>query len=72
MRVTDRHDSVVILRARCDKTPATVVVRPVRLSDFTPGVWCQFAAAMSRVAVDAEIKTAAGSRDVQEGCRSRA
>jgi hypothetical protein len=60
------HDAAVMLRVRADKAPTTVVVRPVRLSDFTPGVWCQFAAAMSRVVVDAEIKTPVGSRGVRE------
>ncbi|MGO7377507.1 hypothetical protein [Rhizobium ruizarguesonis] len=28
--------------------PSGSVLRPVRLSDFTPGTWCQFGAAMSR------------------------
>ena len=36
--------------------PDDSVLRPARLSDFTPGVWCQFAAAMSRF--EADVTTA--------------
>jgi hypothetical protein len=46
--------------------PIEMVARPVRLSDFTPGVWCQFTAAMSRVIVEAEIKTSTGSRQIRQ------
>jgi hypothetical protein len=37
--------------------PETVTVRPVRLSDFTPGVWCQFASVMSRLHMRAATDT---------------
>jgi hypothetical protein len=55
-------------RKASDKTPVSIrmtgsvpddsVLRPVRLSDFTPGVWCQFAAAMSRF--EADVTTSPG------------
>ena len=38
--------------------PNGSVLRPIRLSDFTPGVWCQFAAAMSRFEADISIANA--------------
>jgi len=47
-------------------TEPLVVVRPIRLSEFTPGVWCQFAAAMSRVIVEARIERPDGIRRVRE------
>lgn len=45
--------------------PDGTVLRPIRLSDFAPGVWCQFAAPMSRFKAD--IAMAGGGRldDVQ-------
>lgn len=39
-----------------------VAVRPIRLSEFTPGVWSQFAAVMSRVAVTAIVRNKAGGK----------
>ncbi|MER9565790.1 hypothetical protein [Mesorhizobium sp. M0571] len=61
-----KHDADVLLRVRSDAASTPVVVRPVRLSDFTPGVWCQFAAVMSRVVVDAEIQSSDRSRAVRQ------
>lgn len=35
-------------------------IRPIRLSDFTPGTWCQFGAVMSRFAGTVTLKRTAG------------
>ncbi|MCK1564297.1 hypothetical protein IVB08_10035 [Bradyrhizobium sp. 173] len=35
-------------------------IRPIRLSDFTPGTWCQFGAVMSRFAGMVTVKRTAG------------
>jgi len=43
--------------------PLPVAVTPLRLSDFTPSVWCQFAAAMSRLRVVAKTES---QRDIDE------
>jgi hypothetical protein len=37
----------------CPTTPLTAQILPVRLSEFAAPVWCQFAATMSRFAVEA-------------------
>jgi len=50
---TNGHDSDLYLKV---ENGVEVTERPVRLSDFTPAVWCQFAAAMSQFVVKAEIK----------------
>ncbi|WP_398308962.1 hypothetical protein [Zoogloea sp.] len=50
---TNGHDSDLYLKV---ENGVEVTERPVRLSDFTPAVWCQFAAAMSQFVVEAEIK----------------
>lgn len=42
------------------------VVGPVRLSEFTPGVWCQFAAAMSRLRVAATVKSKSGVFEISD------
>jgi hypothetical protein len=56
---TTSTNSVPLLHIRCpkDTDPVKFTARRIRLSDFTPGVWCQFAAAMSRVVVHAELGT---------------
>lgn len=41
--------------------PPRTTVRPIRLSDFTPGVWCQFAANMSQVRAEATRPTTGAS-----------
>lgn len=50
----------------CANEPAELPVRvaPMRLSDFTPGVWCQFAAVMSRFRVEAGLKSLRRVEDV--------
>ncbi len=45
----------------------TVYTRPLRASDFTPGVWCQFTADMSRVRLIAKAPgQTGGERDVDQ------
>ena len=43
-------------------TSHPIRVRPVRLSEFTDGVWCQFGAAMSRIVVSAVVTDGAAQR----------
>ena len=40
----------------CPGAPVTIGVTALRLSDFAPPVWCQFAASMSRFAAKGKIK----------------
>jgi hypothetical protein len=42
------------------------VIGPVRLSEFTPGVWCQFAAAMSRVQIVATLTSKSGTFEISD------
>lgn len=56
-----------LLSVSSPEGPSMVVrVRPVRLSDFTPGVWCQFAAAMSRIVVEVELRTTGAPRCIKD------
>jgi hypothetical protein len=58
----DKKGSAEPIFARfTDVVPASSVLRPVRLSDFTPGLWCQFAAAMSRFEADITVMPAGGA-----------
>jgi len=43
-----------------------VRVSAIRLSEFTPAIWCQFAAAMSHVKVSAKVKTAGDTREISQ------
>lgn len=56
-------DATPRLRAKMSRTDM-VSARPVRASDFTPGIWCQFAAAMSLVELRGVVGSGANTQEV--------
>jgi hypothetical protein len=64
MPLTTKNEFLDLVAVQaCPDSPDTlpIAVTPMRLSDFTPGVWAQFAAVMSRFRVEAST----GSRKIE-------
>lgn len=62
----DPAKPVFVLAYDARGAAARIQARPLRLSPFTDGVWCQFAAPMSTVRVHATIGTGTSAREVEE------
>jgi hypothetical protein len=53
-----------LVSVAAEGTDIDLGISPIRLSDFTPGVWCQFAAAMSTLVLTATEGTGATARRI--------